>query len=197
MEKNNNYSFNFETFIEELHQNDKKKEMLEKYEQHFGCLDGARLEDQPFFKQYLSSFEIPADLPKNLAVNEKLAQDFDFGLLLCLVASSFSSEYNLKYDEIDNKIHLWISVTSGGESLEKDLLTLWSFQINRLYEIYIAEQMELTILATEDEQTEKDIKKERDIHLRLFTEKVEAVNHLMDLHTAYQELKSEYEKLVS
>ncbi|MCR5549695.1 MAG: hypothetical protein K6F40_01985 [Bacteroidales bacterium] len=197
MTKNNDYSFDFKTFVEELHQNDKKKEMLEKYEHLFGCLDAAKFEDQPFFKQYLSSFEIPAELPNNLAVNEKLAQDFDFGLLLCLVASSFSSEYSLTYDEQDGKIHLNISVTCGEQSITKDLYSLWSFQIQKLYEIYIIEQMDLAVLATEDEQTEKDIKKERDIHLRLFTEKVEAVNHLMDLHTAYQELKSEYEKLVS
>jgi len=197
MTKNNDYSFDFKTFVEELHQNDKKKEMLEKYEHLFGCLDAAKFEDQPFFKQYLSSFEIPAELTNNLAVNEKLAQDFDFGLLLCLVASSFSSEYSLTYDEQDGKIHLNISVTCGEQSLTKDLYSLWSFQIQKLYEIYIIEQMDLAVLATEDEQTEKDIKKERDTHLRLFTEKVESLNHIMDLHTAYQELKSEYEKLVS
>ncbi len=60
---------------------------------------------------------------------------------------------------------LTISVKSGDQSVVKKVSELWSFQIMRLYEIYVEEQMNLHILIKEEEKDAEAILGQR--HLRL------------------------------
>ena len=65
----------------------------------------------------------------------------------------------------DAEWELTISVKSGDQSVVKKVSELWSFQIMRLYEIYVEEQMNLHILIKEEEKDAEAITGQR--HLRL------------------------------
>jgi len=55
-----------------------------------------------------------------------------------------------------------ISVQSGDQVVVKKISELWGFQILRLYEIYIEEQMNLQILMAEDEKEKEAIVSQRE-----------------------------------
>ena len=141
--------FDFPAFIEELRQKEDKKEIVEKYEKHFWKIQWD-IRDQIWYTDYLSQFPT-----QSYITPEDLEDDFDWDILQKLVIGSFSSDYELKQD--DNGWELYIAVKSGDQSIVKTVSELWSFQILRLYEIYIEEQMKLFILAAEEmENAEKD-----------------------------------------
>lgn len=147
--------FDYNNFIEELKENEKKKEVVEKYTKYYGSQDNVDIYNTQFYKDYLSKFEIPF----NLAIPEDLEAEFDWDLLIRLVAGSFSSNYDLDIDEKSQSIpivHLFITVKRGNESVTKDITELWSFQVLRLFEIYVEEQMNLFSLMKEVEDNEDD-----------------------------------------
>jgi len=78
--------FNFQTFIAELRENAEKKEVVEKYEKFFGTIEG-ELVDQAWYREYTAQFSTTA-----YAVPDELKQDFDWDLLMQLIAASFSSD---------------------------------------------------------------------------------------------------------
>lgn len=143
--------FNFQSFVEELRKKDDKKEIVEKYEQFRWPITGD-LKDQIWYKEYLINFStIKYNVP------EELKEEFDWDLLLKLIAASFSSECTFDKN-VENPTwpkDLTIAVKSWDQSVVKKVEELWSFQVLRLYEIYIEEQMNLQILMKEDEK-EKD-----------------------------------------
>lgn len=156
--------FDFKAFIEELRENPEKKEVVEKYEKLLWPIEGDT-KDQIWFKEYSCEFETVEYL-----VPEELQEDFDWKLLMQLVASSLSSDWFLSYrsekewedKDLDaakitenQKPEFTISVQSGDQVVVKKVSELWGFQISRLYEIYIEEQMNLQVLMMEDEK-EKD-----------------------------------------
>jgi len=144
--------FDFEGFIESLRENEEKKEIVEKYEKLVEPLP-SKFEDTIIYKDYLSKFDTSKI---DLLLPEYIDDDFDWDLLLKLVIGSFSSTYVLDVDEETGKDVLVINVSAGDKHVAKKLSELWGFQIARMYEIYIEEQMNLEILAHEDEK-EKDI----------------------------------------
>jgi len=144
--------FDFEAFIESLKDNNEKKEIVEKYEKFVEKMP-VRFEDTIIYKDYLSKFDI-SDL--DLLYPEYIDDNFDWDLLLKLVLGSFSSTYVIEKDEETWKDVLVINVSSWDKNAVKKLNELWGFQIARMYEIYIEEQLNLEILAHEDEK-EKDI----------------------------------------
>lgn len=79
-------------------------------------------------------------------------EDFDWDLLLRLILGSFSSDYQLAMNEERNLNDLIITVKNGDQSITKTIAELWSFQILRIYEIYIEEQLNMEILRAEDEE---------------------------------------------
>jgi len=144
--------FNFKEFIENLKENDEKKDIVEKYEKNVENLP-EKFEDTIIYKDYLTKFST-SNL--DLLLPEYIDEDFDFELLVRLVIWSFSSSYVLEKDSETWKIELLINVSAWDKHVAKKLSELWGFQIARMYEIYIEEQMNLEILAHEDEK-EKDI----------------------------------------
>lgn len=153
--------FNFQAFIAELREKAEKKEIIEKYEKRFGPISGD-IKDQLWYKEYLINFS-----NQSFRVPEELKEEFDWKLLLQLVAGSFSSECLFEKDPTnpDAGRELTISVKSGDQSVVKKVSELWSFQVLRLYEIYIEEQMNLHILIKEEEKEAEAILGQR--HLRL------------------------------
>jgi septal ring factor EnvC (AmiA/AmiB activator) len=104
-------------------------------------------------------------------VPEELKTDFDWKFLAQLVLASFSSDYELKKtaedaDNIEALKDLYIAVKSGDQSVVKTISELWSFQILRLYEIYIEEQINLHALMYEDEKEKVAIQQEREMRTK-------------------------------
>ena len=104
-----------------------------------------------------------------------------------------TSDYELKLDKETQKNELYIAVKSWDQSVVKTVSELWSFQMLRLYEIYVEEQMNLQILRKEnpeDEQSAQAIDSERDMRLK----KWEAVLDTMWREQLAKETKAEQEE---
>lgn len=121
---------------------------------------------------------------------DELGEDFDWGLLEKLVAGSFSSDYELKLDNEKGDYELYIAVKSGDQSVVKTVSELWSFQMLRLYEIYVEEQMNLQILKKEDESEQGAIDSEREMRLK----KWNAVRDTMGREQMAKEVKADQEE---
>ena len=146
MTKSTQFLFNFESFIEKQ-RGDKKKKTIQKYEKIVlkGKTITGSIKRQKWYRDYLSKFK---PIPK-YRIPDDLKNDFDWDLLFRLVAGSFSSTYRLsnttKIDANTEIPDLIITVSNKDQRIEKAISELWSFQIHRLFEIYINEQIELEI----------------------------------------------------
>ena len=175
--------FDFQAFIEELREKAEKKQIVEKYEALFGPIQWD-IKDQIWYTEYLSKFSpLPYETP------EELKNDFDRDLLQQLVTGSFSSDYELKKEEGKAQKELYIAVKSGEQSVVKTISELRSFQILRLYEIYIEEQMNLHALKAEDENEKNAIDSERDLRIKRW----KAVLDTMDKDELSKQTKKEQE----
>lgn len=173
--------FDFQAFVEELREKPEKKQIVEKYESLFGPIQGD-IKDQMRYTEYLSNFEaLPYEIP------EELKNDFDRDLLEQLVVGSFSSDYEIKKEEKKEEKELYIAVKSWDQSVVKTVSELRSFQILRLYEIYIEEQMNLHALKAEDENEKNTIDQEREMRLK----RREAVRQTIDRDELSQKAKTE------
>jgi hypothetical protein len=150
--------FDFKSFVDELREKPEKKQIVEKYEQLFGDITGG-ITDQKWYIDYVSKFE-----PINYATPEELADDFDWKLLLQIVASSFSSTYEFRME--DDMVEMYISVTADDGQVTKRVSELWAFQILRLYEIYIEEQINLQILMEENEDENEALSANRKFRIK-------------------------------
>jgi hypothetical protein len=175
--------FDFQAFIEELREKAEKKQIVEKYETLFGPIEGGA-KDQIWYKEYLSKFE-----PLPYAIPEELKNDFDRDFLQQLVTGSFSSDYELKKEENKKDKELYIAVKSGDQSVVKTVSELRSFQILRLYEIYIEEQMNLHALKAEDENEKNAIEQEREMRIKRW----KAVQETIDREEVAGKTKKEQE----
>ena len=175
--------FDFPAFIDELREKEDKKEIIEKYEKLFWKIQGD-IKDQIWYTGYLSKFPSQAYLTP-----EDLDDDFDWDILQKLVIGSFSSDYELKQKEENGWQELYIAVKSWDQSIVKTVSELWSFQILRLYEIYIEEQMNLQILMNEDdEEWEKDaLLSEREVRLKKWNAVIETMNRWKEAEAAKKE----------
>ena len=174
--------FDFPAFIEELREKEDKKEIVEKYEKHFWKIQWD-IKDQIWYTDYLSKFPTQPFLTP-----EDLEDDFDWDILEKLVIGSFSSDYELKQDEKDGDWELYIAVKSWDQSIVKTVSELWSFQILRLYEIYIEEQMNLQILMdeeNEDGDSEKEaLTSEREVRLKKWNAVIDTLNRSQEAEAA-------------
>ena len=172
--------FDFPAFIEELREKEDKNEIVEKYEKHFWKIQWD-IKDQVWYTDYLAKF-----VPQAYLTPEDLDDDFDWDTLEKLVIWSFSSDYELKQDE--NKWwDLYIAVKSGDQSIVKTVSELWSFQILRLYEIYIEEQMNLQILMKEEEEDREALISEREIRLKKWNAVLDTMNRSQEAEAAKKE----------
>ena len=176
--------FDFPAFIEELREKEDKKEIVEKYEKYFGKIQWD-IKDQIWYTDYLSKFPTQSYLTP-----EDLEDDFDWDILQKLVIGSFSSDYELKQDK-GEWWELYIAVKSWDQSIVKTVSELWSFQILRLYEIYIEEQMNLQILMneeSEDGESEKEaLLSERQVRLKKWDAVLDTMNRWKEAEAAKKE----------
>ena len=177
--------FDFPAFIDELREKEDKKEVIEKYEKYFGKIQGD-IKDQIWYTEYLKEFSFQPYLTP-----EDLDDDFDWDILQKLVIGSFSSDYELKQDDKEWGWELYIAVKSWDQSIVKTVSELWSFQILRLYEIYIEEQMNLQILMkeeNEDWESEREaLISERQMRLKKWTAILETMDREEEAEAAKKE----------
>lgn len=162
MKKNNHYLFQFDSFIKEALESEKYHDSIVNYGKAYESLEDTALEDTTFYKDYLSKFDISGF---EIKPPEDLEDDFDYELLFRLIVASFSSDYVLSLDETwkDNpnvsadpitNVSVFVKTDSGNQN--KELQELWSFQILRLFEIYLNEQIELATLYAEEKEDEDE-----------------------------------------
>ena len=180
--------FDFGSYIEELRQNAEKKESIEKYESFYGPID-PDITHQVWYSEYIQHFfpyynaiKHPEELEEN---------DFDWKLLYALVMGSFSSEYELvrpnTVSENKEPVELLITASYKGELITKNLEELWSFQIIRLFEIYIHEQIDLQNAMAESAEDYEDIVKERLERIRAvatYDEEFKSITRKMEKESA-------------
>ena len=188
--------FDYSYFIEEMkiHPNKPRdKETVLKYEELFGSQKGLTLQDQPFYKEYLSLFRIPF----KVSVPENISDDFDWDLLFRLIFGSISSSYSLdlkrewkKNPQLDPLVQLSITVKSEDKDITRVFDKLWSFQILRLFEIYVLEQLDLAILEKEEEEKDKieAVEREKVEKLRIKKEKKLLVHREVRAYQALMQL---------
>ena len=177
--------FDFPAFVDELREKEDKKEIVEKYEKIFWKIQWD-IKDQVWYTDYLSKFP-----SQSYVTPEDLDDDFDWDILQKLVIWSFSSDYELKQQDEDSWFELYIAVKSWDQSIVKTVSELWSFQILRLYEIYIEEQMNLQILMNwdgEDAEWEKEaLIAERQVRLKKWNAVLDTLNRTAEAEEAKKE----------
>lgn len=188
--------FDYSYFLEEMkiHPNKPRdKETVMKYEKLFGSQKGLTLQDQPFYKEYLSLFRIPF----KVSVPENISDDFDWDLLFRLIFGSISSSYSLdlkrewkKNPQLDPLVQLSITVKSEDKDITRVFDKLWSFQILRLFEIYVLEQLDLAILEKEEEEKDKieAVEREKVEKLRIYRKKKLLVHREVRAYQALMQL---------
>ncbi|NVO03159.1 MAG: hypothetical protein HXX09_10720 [Bacteroidetes bacterium] len=154
-------SFEFDSFIEELRENENeaKRKIIDDYEQTVGPLSPV-LEENKFYIDYVSKFDV---LEYNVP-EESYLDGFNYPLLLRLIASSLSSEYDLVFLNgcvINEKPDLNIIVLNSGQKLIRSIDSLWGFQIARLYEIYITEALLMQTLLNDEPSEDRLLENER------------------------------------
>lgn len=173
--------FDFPAFIQELREKEDKKEIVEKYEKLFWEIKWD-IKDQSWYTDYLTQFK-----PQSYITPEDLEDDFDWDLLEKLVAWSFSSDYELKEAEKGKWFELYIAVKSWDQSIVKTVSELWSFQVLRLYEIYIEEQMNLQILMNEEADEREALLSERQVRLKKWDAVLDTMNREQEAESAKAE----------
>ena len=163
--------FDFQRFIESLDNNDEKREIIEKYKEHVGIdlRQIERIEELPLYKDYLTHFDTEGI---KLFAPEYLDDEFDLDLLLRLAVGSFSSTWAFEFIDESDTARLLIRVSAGDRHVDKYLDALWGFQIARMYEIYIEEQLNLEILRFEDEKEAAIVESQRQQQLEKYDEQL-------------------------
>lgn len=174
--------FDFESFVDELRDNSEKRKIIENYEENVESLHGIEdVRDTLFYKEYLSQYNLPKDLDFVLKVPEEFYSDFDWDLLLRLTLASFSSSYSLSLTEQwkqnpTDEIEIMLEFTvDGAKKVTKKLDELWSFQILRLFEIYVEEQMNYATLMMQEEEECESIENERQFYIKKFKEQMKVL----------------------
>jgi len=165
--------FNYQIFIDFLRQDPNKKDCVELYEQYVEPLGHKPLKQERWFLELVKRFQFIS----TIVVPSELRNDFDWNLLMQLGASSLSSELGFKVEE--NQTHLIFRVVSVDQTVVKTLDVLWGFQILRLYEIFIEEQINLCGLCHQDEAERKAIFNSKKFMLERWNYRIQELSQLM------------------
>ncbi|MBK6665922.1 MAG: hypothetical protein IPG48_07130 [Saprospiraceae bacterium] len=172
--------FDFNKFCKKLEKDPKKKEeVLHKYIDKLPGDINLKLEEQKWYKQYIVEFKPNFEYETPEALKDQL---FEWGLLQSLVAGSFSSDIDYRKNS-ENKIEMIIHVQSGDVFVTKNVKDLWEFQVLRLFEIYVEENMNLQILIESYQNEKEDIENQRRKRLQKWndminTQKLEKIGML-------------------
>ena len=169
--------FDFQNILAQLKEEHNDEENYNKFME--GIYENSVIEDMPFYKDYLSRFNVEQALDSfNLTAEEEdiLSRD-DLYLLFRLVFASLSSTYSILYDKPSNSVDLSITVESNGTSITKEIAKLESIQIKRLFKIYLNELIGYSIEDFDQDETE-ELENDRKTRLMAFKKKVQQLREL-------------------
>ncbi|MBK8370348.1 MAG: hypothetical protein IPL20_03020 [Saprospiraceae bacterium] len=164
--------FDLQIFRFEMLQDPDKQNLITDYE-HFVEPLPAKIEFLAPYIEYISLFKVPAI---NYQIPADYINDFDFELLIQLIAASFSSE--IEFVPLENRsdeYEVMITVKSGETEVTKSLSSLWGFQILRLYEIYVDEQLNLELLIHQEINEKEAILAQRQMILSKYKHHMEEI----------------------
>ena len=149
----------FQEHLSLLKEDPEKKDIVEKYEKNYWTIVWG-IKDQIRYKDYVSQFS-----PVQIALPLSSKDDFDWELFIQLVASSLSSECALIPVEWDVP-QLSISVDSSGSIITKKVDELYWFQVFKLYQIYIEEQLSMQNHIAESEWEKEEVTNQRNFRIK-------------------------------
>lgn len=147
-------NFNYINFINEKRNDPKFSGVIADYENNIGPIKD-RIEDEPWFIRYGIKY---LDLYRDFKVPDGLRSEFDWKLLFVLTCSSLSQDVKfitpnkVILNDLED-LDIQIKVESETQTAIKLISELNYSQIEKLYDIYIHEQMSLAIL----DYSEKEI----------------------------------------
>lgn len=168
----------------------KATKAIAQYEKAANCnLSEMQFEDTDAYKDYYSEIDVNGIDFKTPA---ELEFDFDYRLLYKLIIGSFSSEYSIGNTSLlgVDLPELYIHVRSGDQSVTSMLSELWSFQILRLFEIYIEEALNLQGLSIEDATENNNIRQERDLVQKKWEAVRSGIINRLELKKAMNEINA-------
>lgn len=148
--------FNYDSFVKKYSKDEEKGDYIKSYDEMIHIGTGSTIEDHPFYRDYLSKFNTSFELvtPEDVVMSP---QEWD--LLTRLIMGSFSSSYILMIDDEwkknptdEIKVRIRVLTKSGDNYVARFVDELFSFQIKRLFEIYVCEQIELLMLQKKRER---------------------------------------------
>ncbi|MBP6237613.1 MAG: hypothetical protein KA536_15795 [Saprospiraceae bacterium] len=160
--------FNLSFFRNELLDSPDKSQDVKDYEKFVETIPADIRELKPY-KEFISSFTVP-DI--EYCLPHDIETDFDYDLLIQMLAASFSTEIDFLYNSNLDKYEVMIHVNSSGISVKKSLSELWGFQILTLFEINTLEQINLQFLIQTDDNERNDIVEQRNIIKNEYNEKM-------------------------
>ncbi len=166
--------------------------------------DETEFEDLPLYKEYLSLFHVEHDLEEfclgkhGLRLNvpfEPPNFEADCMPFLRLVAASFWSIYELEYDDETNSVNLIITWDNPWDPGEENITTkfqeLSSFQISRLFENYIGEQLNIEAIRQKSKSCESGIVKGREDKLMEYKKKMRQLKNQIEKKGRIREAQKE------
>lgn len=154
-EKQTRY-FIFDEYVGEAKLTPNRNSIINKYKKQFGIKKNSVIEEHPFYKDYLSKFNLGWEFVTPDDTDIFSSKDWD--LLARLIFGSITTSYHLLLDENwkihptgNPKVHICITVSNEDREITKKLDDLWSFQIMSLFRSYIDEQIQLITVTTDDE----------------------------------------------
>lgn len=128
----------FQEHIEMLRGDDEKKSIVEEYTKYHpnDFQEGNGIREQIWYKEYVSKFK-----PVGITLPLSSKDDFDWPLFVQLVAGSLSSICEFGYGEL--LPNMKITVETNNNPITKTVADLYGFQVFKLFQIYIEEQMGL------------------------------------------------------
>lgn len=159
--KTKDHLISFESFVNGISDMEKLK-TVKKYVEKFNLTLDTPIEQLPFYKDYLSKFQFDWQLKVDEDFLDGLVTPDDIDFLQKLIFASFSSKYKLTLNEEWKKnpigkpvVNLGVGVTSGENSLTRTIDELWPFQVLRLFDIYMDEQINIHLFAVDEDDDDE------------------------------------------
>lgn len=153
--------------------------------------DNPTIESESFYIEYLSKFK-----PVEYCIDESLANEFNFELLLRLTAGSFSSVYELQLPKNETIPELMITVGSCGQKVTRTITSLMPTQLKRMFDIYVEENMNLSILLNEDEGERVAIEGERLMRINQYQDRINEIKAFTGFRKAEQKISNRVNELL-
>ena len=145
----NHMEFDYGEYFKELKNDPNKRDVALRYERVFGLQENLTIEDQAFYKNYLSWFSFPFPI----AIPKDCPNDYDWGLIIRFIFGSFSTDYDFILDEDWKKrpkglptIHLAIYASTESKMLDE----LFDLQVLYILKAYLFEQMKISLVMEEE-----------------------------------------------